>query len=109
MEPSMAGDQSIIKYDVTKQLRFSSEKTNSSKQSKSKVTQHGMSVFKVSKMGKRQPRQVAISADNRYLLISSDKFGKGKLKVNGIHVNQIPISSIDRIDRGQITKKFQNK
>lgn len=109
MEPSMAGDQSIINYDVTKQLRFSSEKSNSSKQSKSKVTQHGMSVFKVSKMGKRQQRQIAISADNRYLLISSDKFAKGKLKVNGIHVKQIPISSIDRIDRGQITKKFLNK
>lgn len=107
MNPSMAGDQSISKYEVTKQLRFSSEKSNS-KESK-KVSISGMSVYKVSKMGKRQQRRIAISADNGSLLISSDKLGKGLLKVNGIHVKQIPISSIDRIDRGQITKKFLNK
>lgn len=108
MDPSMAGDQSMIKYEVTKQLRFSSEKSNS-KKNKSKGSLLGMSVYKVSKMGKRQQRQIAISDDNRFLLISSDKLGKGLLKVNGINVKHIPISSIDRIDRGQITKKFFNK
>lgn len=108
MEPRKIAELSLFKYEVTKQLRFFTNDGNIANKGSSTMGR-GITVYKISQTGKRQLRHIAISDDNRFLLISSDKSGKGIIKVNGIHAKKIAISSIDRIERGQTTKKFLNK
>ena len=67
------------------------------------------------KNGKRQARRVAVSNDGRVLLISSEKLmrnllrKRSKLSEQGESFKKIEISSIDRIVRGQVTRKFLTK
>lgn len=72
----------------------------------------GMDVYKVSKTGKRQARSIAISSDNRAILISTNAvknmFRRTKPIIDS-GARRLEISSIDRIVRGQVTNKFLNK
>jgi len=74
----------------------------------------GMEVYKISKNGKLQARRLAISPDNRCLLITTNrvKSFKGLFKVatgNGhdpTSTKFIDLSRIDRIIKGQLSKRF---
>ncbi len=63
-------------------------------------------------------RKIAISSDNRFVLISTekDKFGRrGKLKAGSTTVigkdsfKMIEIDTIENVVRGQITEKFLSR
>ena len=66
--------------------------------------------------GKRQSRRVAITSDGRSLLISLERDGmrsllkkRSVLRESSDSFKKIEISSIDRIVRGQLTRKFLTK
>jgi len=109
-------EESMSTYSLPVQLKIA-ESNGRKKGTASGFLGNGMDVYKVSKAGKRQLRRVAISADNRKLLISSNSSIVGRFKkknaietVNGNdNFRKIEISSLDQIIRGQITDKFVNK
>ncbi|KAG7367438.1 phosphatidylinositol-specific phospholipase C, X domain containing protein [Nitzschia inconspicua] len=78
------------------------------------VDSSGISVFKVSKYGKLQPRRLAFSSDNRCMYITTNRVKgiRGLFKAatsNGIDpvsTKVIDISRIDRITKGKLSKRL---
>jgi len=77
------------------------------------VLGNGLDVYKVAKTGKRQQRRIGISKDNSCILISTDRGGRFLKKSSKASLDtqarRIEICSIDRLVKGQVTKKFLNK
>lgn len=71
----------------------------------------GIDILKVTKYGKLQPRRIALSADNRSIYVTTNRIKSFRGLMNRSQGKEatargIDVSMIDRIHRGQQTKRF---